>query len=91
LTKRQADTCRSHIQTTKILQRLQDHVHGKVILDATQVQSARILLAKSIPDLSSVEMQVEDTTPARSIEELIAQGKQLGLTPEQMFGRKPRK
>ena len=91
LTRRQADTCRAAIQTTKILKRLEDHVLGKVILAPEQVSSARVLLAKSVPDLQSIEMKAEVTESPTTPEAIIAQGKMYGLTPEQLFGKKRRK
>ena len=68
-----------------------EHVEGKISLDASQVASARILLGKSIPDLSSVELTAEVTEVPRTIEELLAQGRLYGLNAEQMFGKVPRK
>jgi hypothetical protein len=74
-----------------ILKRLQDHVRGAVELEATQIRAAEILLNKSIPNLTSMELQAEITETPRTPEELIAQGRLHGLTPEQLFGRTPRK
>ena len=60
-TKRQTDKSRAAIKTTQLINRLQDHVQGKVQLDSSQVQSIRILLGKSLPDLTSTEFT--DVTP----------------------------
>lgn len=46
---------RSRIQTSMLLNRLADHVVGKVELQPTQVKAAEILLRKVLPDLSAVE------------------------------------
>ena len=46
---------RQRIRATKLVQRLQDHVHGLCEMSSTQVRAAEILLKKSIPDLSSIE------------------------------------
>jgi hypothetical protein len=91
LNNRQADSVRSQIQTGQILKRLHDHVHGKIELEASQVRSAEILLSKSLPSLTSMEMKAEITETPRTAEELIAQGRLHGLTPEQLFGKKRRK
>lgn len=51
----QADV-RAKIQASQLINRLTDHAHGKVELTATQIKAIEILLKKSIPDLSSVEL-----------------------------------
>jgi hypothetical protein len=56
---RHDDETRAKIQATQLVNRLQDHVFGKVELSPTQVRSAEILLRKSIPDLSSTENKTE--------------------------------
>lgn len=38
-----------------LINRLTDHILGKVELDATQVQSIKILLGKTLPDLKATE------------------------------------
>lgn len=52
---------RARIETTKIINRLYEHVSGKIDLTATQVRAAEILLRKVIPDLSTnhIEGHVE--------------------------------
>ena len=47
---------RSRIQTSMLLNRLRDHVVGKVELSPTQIRAAEILLKKSIPDLTATEV-----------------------------------
>ena len=63
LTKRQADGACDAIKTGKIIKVLQDHVIGTQKLESTQVQCAKILLAKTLPDQrdSHVELSVDDT------------------------------
>jgi hypothetical protein len=51
-----ADVVRQRIQASHIVQRLVDHVAGKIEMTATQIRAAEILLRKCIPDLSSVEL-----------------------------------
>ena len=43
------------IQTSQLVNRLQNHIDGKVELNATQVRGIEILLARTLPTLSSVE------------------------------------
>lgn len=52
---------RERIQTSMLINRLQDHVVGKVELTSTQVTAALGLLKKAVPDLSSVEQKTEVT------------------------------
>ena len=56
---RHDEETRLKIQATQLVNRLQDHVFGKVELSPTQVRSAEILLKKTIPDLSSSENKTE--------------------------------
>lgn len=51
----QADV-RAKIQASQLINRLTDHVLGDVEMTPTQVQAAKILLGKSLPDLQSVEL-----------------------------------
>ena len=60
LTFRQAAKSRSAIKTTKIINKLQDHIDGLVELDATQVSAAQTLLRKTLPDLKVSEMEMDD-------------------------------
>ena len=49
------------MKTTLLVKKLRDHVLDGPCMDATQVQAARILLAKTIPDLKAVEHSGEVT------------------------------
>jgi hypothetical protein len=51
---------RQKIQTSQIVNRLTDHVLGKVELTSSQVNAAGILLRKSLPDLQSTTVTGED-------------------------------
>jgi hypothetical protein len=53
------DLVRSRIQTTQLVKRLQDHVHGKVELSATQVRAAEVLLARTLPTLTQTDLNVD--------------------------------
>jgi hypothetical protein len=52
---------RDKIQTSQLINRLTDHVNGKVKLDASQVTAALGLLRKTTPDLSAMEHSGEVT------------------------------
>lgn len=51
--KHNQDT-RDKIRTTQLIKRLEDHALGTIELTPTQVQSIKILLSKTLADLSSV-------------------------------------
>lgn len=56
-TKRNAmliEEARSKIQTTQLINRLQNHALGKVEMTDSQVRATAILLKKKLPDLQSV-------------------------------------
>lgn len=48
---------RQKIQTSQLINRLMGHVKGDITMDASQVNAAKILLAKSLPDLSTVTLE----------------------------------
>ena len=49
------DKFRNRIKASLLRKKLQDHALGNCDMSATQVQAARILLNKCMPDLSAVE------------------------------------
>lgn len=55
LNNRHQQMVRDKIQASQLINRLQDHVDGRVELTAAQVNSAKILLDRSLPVLQSVE------------------------------------
>jgi len=55
------DSCREKIQTSQLINRLQDHVFKEnVELSPSQLKAIEILLKKSLPDVSSIEMTGAD-------------------------------
>jgi len=60
-----SENTRLRIQSTMIMKRLEDHIVGKVELSATQIQAARILLAKTTPDLQAVAHTGSDGGPVQ--------------------------
>lgn len=58
---RHDDETRAKIQTSQLVNRLTDHVLGKVDLSSTQVSAALGLLRKTLPDLSQAEVKQEVT------------------------------
>lgn len=69
LNKRQTEGCREAIKTTQLLNRLQKFANGEkengsdklVELSPAQIRAMEILLNKSLPNLSSVEMNANIT------------------------------
>ncbi len=60
LRKTHQDEVRTKIQTSQLLNRLQNHAFGELDLNATQLRAIEILLRKSLPDLSQVEVVGDD-------------------------------
>jgi hypothetical protein len=48
---------RAKIQTSQLINRLQDNAFGKVDLSAGQLKSIEILLKKTLPDLSAMSVE----------------------------------
>ena len=59
------DEIRAKIQTSQLINRLTDHAFGKVELEQTQVQAIKILLGKSLSDLSAVQLTGPDNGPVQ--------------------------
>lgn len=62
MNKLHQEDVRKKIQASQLINRLTGHVLGEVEMSATQVQAARILLGKTLPDLSAVQMDANVTT-----------------------------
>jgi hypothetical protein len=56
------DEWRGRIKASMLVNRLSDHVEGKIELSPTQVRCAEILLRKVAPDLQAVEHSGEVET-----------------------------
>ena len=71
-TRRQADKCRLSIKTTHIVRRLQQNLDGEleIPLTPTQVQSAKILLDRTLPVLQAMEVTQADLPPEESPQEI---------------------
>lgn len=57
LRKMHQDEVRAKIQTSQLLNRLQDHALGKLELSPTQIKSIEVLIRKTLPDLMAVTAQ----------------------------------
>lgn len=70
LGKRHQEDVRSKIQASQIINRLQKAFDGEVELTAVQVNIAKSLLDKVLPNLSSVEMEANVTNHETALEDL---------------------
>lgn len=50
------ENTRAKIQTGLLINRLTDHALGNLELSSTQIKAIEILIRKTLPDLSAVEM-----------------------------------
>ena len=76
LTVRQAESVRLMIDSTRLVNRLQDHIHGDehgnaVDLSVTQIQAAKILLDKSLPSLQSADITAHSSPQIESEEVML--------------------
>lgn len=65
LTKRQADTCVSAIRTSLIIKKLEGHILNGDEMSSTQVRAAEILLNRTVPTLSAVQLTGADDGPVQ--------------------------
>ena len=55
------------IQASQLLNRLNSHAMGKVEMTQSQVNAAKVVIGKSIPDLKAVELTGADGGPVQII------------------------
>ena len=60
------DRTKERIRASQLLNRLNDFVNGKVELSAAQVQAAKVVIGKIVPDLKAVEHTGKDGEPIKS-------------------------
>ena len=66
------DDVRSKIQTSQLINRLTDHALGAIDLSPTQVRAIEILIKKTLPDLSAVDLSAADGTIGEAIKGALA-------------------
>lgn len=61
------DETRKKIQTSQLVNRLNDHIFGqngkRIDISATQLKAIEILLRKSLPDLTAIELSGDPENP----------------------------
>jgi hypothetical protein len=70
LRKTHQDDVRAKIQTSQLINRLENHALGNAELSATQIKAIEVLIRKTLPDLSSVEMTGEDGGPIETVQQI---------------------
>ena len=73
---RHDEETRLKIQTSQLLNRLQNHVLNDDEMSSTQLRAAEVLLRKALPDLSQVEMTGDDSAPMKMVFEWKKSGSQ---------------
>jgi hypothetical protein len=68
LRKMHQDDVRAKIQTSQLVNRLEDHALGVVELSATQIKAIEVLIRKTLPDLSSVELSGDPENPVATVQ-----------------------
>lgn len=64
------DDVRAKIQTSQLVNRLENHALGKVDLSQTQIKAIEVLIRKTLPDLSAVTLQGDEDNPI-AIKEIV--------------------
>lgn len=57
------DKTKRLIQASQLLNRLISHANGEIELSATQVNAAKIVIGKTIPDLKAIELSGDANNP----------------------------
>ncbi len=61
---------RAKIQTSQLINRLENHALGDLELTATQIKAIEVLIRKTLPDLSSVELSGEGGGPIETVQKI---------------------
>ena len=73
LRKMHQDDVRAKIQTSQLINRLENHALGKLHLETSQIKAIEVLIRKTLPDLSSVTLAGDQDNPVKvTLVELIA-------------------
>jgi len=57
------------IQASQLINRLISHANGDVDLTQSQINAAKIVIGKYIPDLKSIELTGSETNPVKIVNE----------------------
>lgn len=62
-----ADKTKRLIQASQLINRLISHANGEIEMTASQVNAAKIVIGKAIPDLKAIEVTGEDGGPIEHV------------------------
>ena len=79
---RHDDETRRRIQTSQLINRLENHVLNATDMSSTQLRAAEILLRKSLPDVSAVELSGDDAGPMKMVIEWAKSGSGSDTNPD---------
>ena len=74
LRKTHQDDVRAKIQTSQLINRLTDHALGNIELSQSQVRAIEILIKKTLPDLSAVQLSGDEDNPLEFVTEVVLRG-----------------
>lgn len=63
----QTEETRKKIQTSQLINRLQQNANGEIEMTQGQIKSAEILLRKSLPDLGSITLSGDPDQPLEQV------------------------
>ena len=64
---RHDEETRAKIQTSQLLNRLNDHVFGEADISQTQMKAIEVLLRKTLPDLAAVQISGDPDQPVKMV------------------------
>jgi hypothetical protein len=64
-----SDDWKANIRAAQIMNRLHGHVMGEVELSQTQINAAKIILAKILPDLAQTTLASDSANPPKIVVE----------------------
>jgi hypothetical protein len=70
LRKMHQEDVRAKIQTSQLINRLENHALGELDLSATQIKAIEVLIRKTLPDLSAVAMTGENGGPVETVQRI---------------------
>lgn len=68
LRKMHQEDVRAKIQTSQLINRLENHALGDLDLSPTQIKAIEVLIRKTLPDLSAVSLSGDPDNPVLILE-----------------------
>lgn len=67
LRKTHQDDVRAKISTSQLINRLTEHALGNIELSQSQVRAIEILIKKTLPDLSAIQLSGDEDNPVEVV------------------------